>query len=88
MHKDHTHVEGLWNLIKVHDQVLAEPFEFTWHAKSLSFSYGNGYLFDFEIHDGKFKWGNHIETHLKNATPHQPSEKEVIDALKSVLTFK
>jgi len=45
-------------------------------------------LIDFEVHDGKFKWGNHIETHLKNPTPHEPSEKEVIEALKSVHTFK
>ena len=88
MHHDHTHVNGLWNLIKVQDKSLAEPFEFTFNPKSVSFSYGNGYVFDFEIHNDKFKWANHIKTDLTHPTPHQPSEADVIEALKSVSTFK
>lgn len=88
MHKDHVHVLGLWDLIKVNNKPLAEPFEFTFQEKNVSFSYGNGYIFDFDIHNGQFKWGNHMATHLKNPTPHDPPEKEVIDSLTSIRTWR
>jgi heat shock protein HslJ len=88
MHKDHTHVQGLWNLINVHEKPLKEPFEFTFSGKTVSFSYGNGYIFDFDIHEGQIKWGSHIATQLKNPTPHDPPEQEVITALTSSKTFK
>ena len=72
----------------MNDKDLKEPYEFTWHPHTVSFSYGNGYVYDFEIHDSKFKWGKHIKTDLKNPTPHVPPEEEVIAALNAVVTFK
>lgn len=55
----------------------------------MSFSYGNGHVCDFKIaSNGSIKWGNHLETHLKHPTPHKPTEKEVVEALKNSHTFK
>jgi hypothetical protein len=89
MDHHHPHLAGDWNLIQVEHKLLPEPFEFHWKNDSVTFSYGNGHVCDFAVAaDGTIKWGNHLETHLAHPTPHEPSEKEVVDALKHSHTYK